>query len=47
MKGRPPRWLKLVLAVLALALLGLGFMSYLRPNFMVDVANQIFVLCGW
>jgi hypothetical protein len=40
-------WLKLVGGTLALALLGLGFMAYLRPEFMVDVANQIFVLCGW
>jgi hypothetical protein len=41
------QWLKLVLAALALSLLGLGFTAYLRPEFMVDVANQIFVLCGW
>jgi hypothetical protein len=40
-------WRKVLYAGLALAALSLGFMSYLRPEFMVDVANQIFVLCGW
>ena len=40
-------WIKLAGGTLALGLLGLGFMAYLRPEFMVDVANQIFVLCGW
>jgi hypothetical protein len=28
-------------------LLGLVFLSYLKPDLMVDVANTLLVLCGW
>jgi len=38
-----PRLLKIVL----LLLLGLIFLTYLRPEMMVDMANTLLVLCGW
>ncbi len=38
-----PYFLKIVI----LFLLGLIFLTYLRPEMMVDMANTLLVLCGW
>ncbi|WP_255539118.1 hypothetical protein [Polynucleobacter sp. MWH-Loch1C5] len=38
-----PLLIKLSIALV----LGLVFLSYLKPDLMVDVANTLLVLCGW
>jgi cytochrome b561 len=43
MQNSPQLVKKLLLWVAALAVLGAVFMAYLRPEFMVDLANQIWM----
>jgi len=44
MKTLPTNILMKTLAIIALVLV---FLAYLKPDFMVSVANTVLTLCGW